>query len=365
MKAQKIISKIAIVWLLTFSIIPKGNSQIVLDIRDLPDIGDQQVSVKVDSLQASNLLPGNAGANVQWDFRNLKPCCGVSIASHDTVFWENHATSANAAFFPLSNLVRTEKCRIYHSHTTHQDEKECSFTHYIIDSNGLWRYGMEDPKNFLFVSNWNIFPLLSYGDSLKTVTKLHVPVSNDSIRVYHILNSSVADAWGVISTPDTTASVIRIYTAEVVYDSLFVKGNLIQSDVYTGNYYYRWYSKNLGFPVLEIGKGMQIQKPPFYQKVNYSSHKNTILSVPENDILNRIKIFPNPFSSYINISLGENFKNASISIFDLTGQMILKVTNLDSEDAIRTTELSPGIYFYVIVNRQQEIIRGKIIKNNF
>ncbi|TSA31709.1 MAG: T9SS C-terminal target domain-containing protein [Porphyromonadaceae bacterium] len=365
MKSQIIILNTMLVFVFSFGVIHNCNAQIILDINDLPVASDIQISIKVNGLQAATLSPGNAGINVQWDFSNLNPCCGTPEASYDTVVWGDHASTANAGYFPLSDIVRKENCFTYHSHVTHQDETQCYFSHYVKDTMGLWRYGMEDPVNFLFVSYWNFFPLLSFGDSLKTITKIHVPVSNDNIRVYHILSTSVADAWGVITTPDTTANVIRIYTAEIVYDSLYVNGKLQQNVVYAGNYYYRWYAKNLGFPVLEIAKGMQTQQPPFDQQVRYSSHLNTLLSVPENDVSDKVRIFPNPFSSFINIYFGENNKNSSLSIFDATGKTVMKITSVNSEYKVQASELSPGIYFYEIVNKQKEIFRGKLIKNNY
>jgi hypothetical protein len=37
--------------------------------------------------------------------------------------------------------------------------------------------------------------------------------------------------------------------------------------MYPDNYYYRWYAKGTGFPILQINKGFQNQEPPFYQIV--------------------------------------------------------------------------------------------------
>lgn len=339
-------------------------AQIVLGTNDLPVAGKLQITVKVNPLQGADLLPGMAGPNVKWDFRDINPCCGTREASADTIVWGDHNATGSPGFFPLSNIAMRDQCTTYHSHDTHQDEIQCFFNHYIENSSGLWRYGMEKPDNFIFDSNWNIFPLLGYGDSLKTTAEFHVPISYDSIRVYHIFSKAVADAWGVISTPDTTADAIRIYTTETVYDTLYVSGMLKKSNVYQGNYYYRWYTKNLGFPVMEIAKGMQFQQPPFSQRVQYSYHKSNTTSVSQIEVSEKIRVFPNPFSSTIDLDFGKNFNNASFILFDATGKTVMKKANVFSGSRIQAGGLTPGIYFYEIINPQKEIFRGKLLKNN-
>jgi hypothetical protein len=223
---------------------------------------------------------------------------------------------------------------------------------------------MEEPSKYLFDSNWNIFPLLAYGETFDSSAEFHVPVSDDTVRVYHVLSKAVADGWGVISTPDTTAEVIRIYTTETVYDSLFVKGTLKNSSVSPGNYYYRWYTKNLGYPVLEISKGLQFQQPPFRQEVRFSYHKSSALSAPGIAMSEQIKVYPNPFSSTIVLDFGENFNNARFSLFDAMGETTLIKANVQSGSRIPTDGLAPGMYFYEIVSPRKEVFRGKLLKNN-
>ncbi len=47
------------------------NAQIVLNNNDLPKTGDAQISIIVDSIQSINILPGEKGGNVFWDFSSL------------------------------------------------------------------------------------------------------------------------------------------------------------------------------------------------------------------------------------------------------------------------------------------------------
>ncbi len=299
--------------------------QISLQVSDLPSPGDIQISVKTDSVQATTLAPGNAGADVLWDYSYLLPCCGNLEASYDTVTWENHDATSNAAYFPLSNIVQKDECYIYHSHVTHLDETVCYYNHYIKDPAGLLFYGLEKPVNALFENYLNIFPLLAYGDSIAHNAKIHIPISSDSLLVYHIEGYSIADAWGTLTTPATTAPAIRIFTSETIYDTLYVNGIVEQANAYPGNYYYKWYTKDLGFPLLEISKGYLTQQFPFVQQVKYA--KTSIVSATDDDpisaVLKNIKVYPNPFSTNIAIqfSLPESEKVSAI-IYDIMGKEI-------------------------------------------
>lgn len=299
--------------------------QISLQVSDLPSPGDVQISVKTDSVQAATVSPGNAGADVLWDYSYLLPCCGNLEASYDTVTWENHDATPNAAYFPLSNIVQKDECYTYHSHVTHLDETVCYFNHYIKDPAGLLFYGLEKPGNALFENYLNIFPLLEYGDSIAHNAKIHIPISTDSLLVYHIEGYSVADAWGTLITPAATAPTLRIYTAETIYDTLYVNGIVKQANAYPGNYYFKWYTKDLGFPMLEIAKGYLTQQFPFVRQVKYA--ETSIVSSTDDEpaaaVLENIKVYPNPFSTQITIqfTLPESEKVSAI-IYDMTGKEI-------------------------------------------
>ena len=75
---------------------------------------------------------------------------------------------------------------------------------------------------------------------------------------------------------------------------------------------------------------------------------------------NRILIYPNPASTYVNISLG-SVVNANIKIFNTIGQVILN-QNYDAVNTIEinTSEFNTGIYF-VEINTGNKIITEKII----
>ena len=355
--------KALLAFIITVLLFLPGMAQISLDINDLPQPGNVQISVKVDSVQGINLFPGPSGANITWDFSMLNPCCGNLQASLDTVDWINHDATLNAGYFPLSNIARKDRCYTYHSHVTHTEITQCYYDHYIRDNGGLSKYGIEDPTNIILDSNLTVFPLLAYGDSMGNVAKIHIPVSDDTLRVYHIISKSVADAWGTITTPDTTAQVIRIMTTEKVYDTLYVNGVAADVHVYPDNYYYRWYAKNTGFPILQINKGFQNQEPPYFQQVQYYAKNISALGITENNPAEGFHVFPNPFSSVVTLQLDAGRTLLSFALYNSMGKKVIINEQVSENKIIINGERLPsGIYFYTATLKNNESLGGKLIK---
>lgn len=75
----------------------------------------------------------------------------------------------------------------------------------------------------------------------------------------------------------------------------------------------------------------------------------------------KIQIFPNPSSDIIQFySPTLNLNNFHLSIFDVSGKIILK-TDLTDDQTINIADLQSGIYFYKLIC-DNEIQTGKIIK---
>jgi len=338
-------------------------AQITLDMEDLPQPGNIQISVKIDSTQGANLSPGSPGTNMVWDYSMLNPCCGSLQASYDTVTWINHSSTPKAGDFPLSNIARKDRCYIYHSHVTHTEATACYNNHYIVNNTGLFQYGFEDPVPVVVGTNWNIFPLLAYGDSTENVAHIQTPISADTVRVNHIISKSLADGWGTLITPDTTVQVIRITTTEKMYDTLYVNNVATDIHVYLDNYYYRWYSKKTGFPILEINKGFQNQKPPFSQKVKYSAYRYFSLGISESKLSGGIHIFPNPFTSAVTFQIDEGRIVLSVTIYNSMGRKVITNENIrQNKIDINGEKLPVGIYFYTIVLNSNDTFSGRFIK---
>ena len=85
------------------------------------------------------------------------------------------------------------------------------------------------------------------------------------------------------------------------------------------------------------------------------------LSGIEATVVNRIRIFPNPFSEYFEVSIPELRKDMTLKVHNVRGQMIsemeIKVTSFQVE-----LEGPPGIYILSILDKNEQISRVKIVK---
>lgn len=339
------------------------HAQILLNQSDLPSAGDVQVSVKVDSTQASTLLPGTAGSGVIWDFSNLLPCCDGIQNSYDTLTWILPVNTPYYSSFPLSDLAYMNDCYKIHSHVTHQDEVFCNYTYCIKNNYGLLLNGYYKSDAKIYSKMRFIFPLMQYGDTLQQDTRLMYYSSADTIKVMYVQTISVADGWGSIITPITTTDALRVYTTEIVYDSIYVNSIGQLQSTADSNYYYHWFTKNLGFPVLQIFKGSLHQENKYYQDASYSAAKTNLLSTLEFTPTNPINVINEWGSKTVTFVFPDNViaQNYFIDLFDVTGRKIDPLHYISGNKIMTSLDNHPsGIYLYRIRNASQTLKTGKI-----
>ncbi|MBP8033416.1 MAG: T9SS type A sorting domain-containing protein [Bacteroidia bacterium] len=75
------------------------------------------------------------------------------------------------------------------------------------------------------------------------------------------------------------------------------------------------------------------------------------------------QIYPNPITSYFTINrLTDSYKNFDIEIFNLYGQKLTSIKQLDSKTPIDIASFPNGTYI-LMINDGDKILRTKIIKN--
>lgn len=336
-------------------------AQINLTVNDLPKENDMQISVVIDSLQSVTIDAGASGDNVFWDFSNI-----TSTENFDTIIWLKSSTTPKSQQFPLSELA-IKNCFKYHSHVTHKDEVECDYRYFIKETSGLHFYGLDSQRVFIYDIHRNTFPLINYGDSVENNSRLNYYSEADTNRIIYIESYSKADAWGTIKTPVGQADVIRIYTTETVYDSIYIDGIGSLRNKIEGNYYYKWYKNDLSYPVFQINKGT-LEKSGSKKIVKYALSLNNIsasLTKLENEST-QVIVYPNPVSEIATLKFNskKSLKNFSIAIFDIYGREIMHVNNLNTEEFIfNSLNFSSGIYLYRVWNELVEY-KGKFVKEN-
>lgn len=87
-----------------------------------------------------------------------------------------------------------------------------------------------------------------------------------------------------------------------------------------------------------------------------------LISVAENKSDAHVRISPNPFSHTLNIQLLQpNFNPQQISLYDLTGRLLINMPFVQNLDA---SFLKPGFYFIRIEGENSQVITSKILKTN-
>ena len=82
---------------------------------------------------------------------------------------------------------------------------------------------------------------------------------------------------------------------------------------------------------------------------SWQTSDNINLSSNEFNINTNISIFPNPFTSILNISAKENIQN--IIIYDISGKMIKSYAIDANQIQLDLNSLSKGFYFVKITNK--------------
>ncbi len=359
------IMKILLAILMSVSLINILEGQIILTVDDLPEPDDVQVSARIDSIQDLTLLPGNSGANITWDFSMLNYYVSNLDNSFDSTSWISNTSTPESAFFPLADIAQTTNCYLYHDWVSHIISLICYYNYLIINPTGLHLYGSTYPQSNIYQQYRNIFPLLQYGDTSISYSKAAIQNTIDSVFIRTVTDTSIADGWGTVITPVSSYDAIRIYTSETVYDSLYVNGIGQEINRETGNYYYKWYTKAMGFPVFQISKGI-LEKQSDYQVTHFAKYLRKNVSVPENYITSQnISVVPNPFSHDAKIILNNNTSgNFSIIIYDLNSKECLRISNIHgNEYTINKGSLENGIYFFRIIEENGYVQNGKFIIN--
>lgn len=100
-----------------------------------------------------------------------------------------------------------------------------------------------------------------------------------------------------------------------------------------------------------------------------STYRELLVEVPSlsaiNEIANNnieISLFPNPFSVSATLQLSKPLKNASLSIYDVIGNEVNHMQNLNGSTVQITREgLRSGMYFYRLIDSNGLIGNGKMI----
>jgi hypothetical protein len=89
-----------------------------------------------------------------------------------------------------------------------------------------------------------------------------------------------------------------------------------------------------------------------------------ILSVSNISFSETLSIYPNPASSYFNISVSETLENVSVGIYDVMGRAVSSrnFSMFETNERISTEGLSKGMYFVRVSNGAFQTTKKVLIK---
>ena len=108
----------------------------------------------------------------------------------------------------------------------------------------------------------------------------------------------------------------------------------------------------------------EISEPVNISKYNYSSFLHFTTDVPEINVLNNVKVFPNPVNNSFTVKINEiQTSNYKVNIVNLAGQTVFNSTYSDPDISINTEGFPTGMYLLNIKTDDGRIYNSKILKN--
>jgi hypothetical protein len=126
---------------------------------------------------------------------------------------------------------------------------------------------------------------------------------------------------------------------------------------------YYWY-EGLGGPYHYCDEGWSkiIRELVYYKKGDEEwGTPLVIVGVDEQNISQNARIYPNPARQVINVQLSEAALPAKIEIFNVMGSLLREFVLTEANQQISLQQLTPGLYFYRIVNEKEVLGSGKLV----
>jgi hypothetical protein len=89
---------------------------------------------------------------------------------------------------------------------------------------------------------------------------------------------------------------------------------------------------------------------------------NNTLSAPENDFIQKLKIYPNPTYGNLSIELDQQYSKINIEVYNILGKLVLQKEELNSNNMQLTINNSAGLYFMKIQTSDGQKTTIKILK---
>lgn len=313
-------------------------------------------------MQANDTLPvvsaGSAGTAQTWDMTAL------NAHSVDTLNFMPYSWAPNPSFSAANVVV--------------QQGSASAYSYIVSNSTDLLALGINATVTFgstpITLKQINMPPekLASFPFTYNT-TYVNDYVSNtpptyigsasppiDSIRSRSVVHKTVlVDAWGTLTTPLGTYSVIRSRETKVKHDTSDVhvpflgwqNGAQITADSTTQ---YVFWANSIGYPLVTLIK----------DSLGNVSSATWLMMMPTVGInaytaAAAVSVYPNPAQTELNI-VADPEKAAALQVFDMMGRLVDTQPVTSAVSTLNTSAYANGAYTFSILARDKSILgRGK------
>lgn len=282
--------------------------------------------------------PGQPGNGQVWDFSDL-----TSSSTIGTEIVETGSTSPNANY-PEANHIFSYNDEVAFEYFILSDS---SFDYYGQFQSGGIEMFYTDPVSYTrFPMNYEEAFLDSFASSYSLPG-----ASGDIIGTY----DAVVDGYGILKLPWGDLDAYRV-TAQVSQTEVFTNAN----GTYDGGVVgvtTLWFAAGFPAPVMQINDGI-ISIPQL--NIQQSQHLTNYLGgfdfvgVDEIEIVNDLRVFPNPATDYCNISFSKTSSEAvSIEIYDIRGRKLKAISGIgggtgDFNNRIDVQDIPAGYYLLIL-----------------
>ena len=164
------------------------------------------------------------------------------------------------------------------------------------------------------------------------------------------------DGWGILTTPIGSYGVLRGKIEARRGQGWTGDTNNISWEKQPKEYYYEFYTKQVGMPIAVIGMDSSWTTVRY---VNYALTPPAVIS--ENNGKQKMDLYPNPAGDVITLTWPEN--NADkLRIFSPDGRLVSEVVVVSAQQDIPLHDLAPGLYHVILETGEGESVYGRFLK---
>ena len=282
--------------------------------------------------------PGEPGNGQVWDFSQLTYS---NSANPETV---ESGSSSPTAIYPHANHILS-----YNSGEL--------FEYYSVSDSAFDIYGQFQPGGIeLFYTNpnsWIRFPM-NYEDAFQDefVAWYGMPGATGDITGTY---DAVVDGYGTLKLPWGDLNAYRV-TAQVSQIEVFTNANGTYDGFFNGESTL-WFASGFPLPLMFINQGtvtipeLGIEQDQFV--TTYMGNFDFV-GVDEIEIVNDLRVFPNPATDYCNISYSKTSSEpVSIEIYDIGGRKLKALSGIgggigDFNHRIDVQDIPAGYYLLIL-----------------